>query len=58
MPPKRKRPSILDAIYEGVREQLRRLSDELGPLLSPESSAGQLQPRTLPVRVPKPKRKK
>jgi hypothetical protein len=42
MPPKAKRPSIFD----DMRERLRRLLDELGPLLRP----GRLQPRPAPAR--------
>jgi hypothetical protein len=41
MAPKSKRPSVFDR----MREQLRRLLDELGPLLNP----GKLQPKPIPI---------
>ncbi len=50
MPPKPKRPSIIDR----VREQLERLLDDLGPLLRP----GRLAPRPIPVRPPQTPRRR
>lgn len=50
MSSKRKNPSVFDR----VREELRRLLDDLGPLLRP----GKLQPKHLPARHRKPARKR
>lgn len=47
---RRKNPSVFDR----VREELRRLLDDLGPLLRP----GKLHPRPAPARPRRPARKR